>query len=168
MAYGKTRYESGYVIYKVPDLKTSNQTVRCFSCNLLRVRYYVPKGFQQTFVVCKFLDLKINNQTVKKLFDDCVYHTTSDKNGLFVFEDIPMAEFMYLVFTRMQGKSYRRRLRSLLLYLCYAFRALINSLVCWFYFKQADKRIVLLKNTLNKNSSARNGLWITKESCSSL
>ena len=37
---------------------------------------------------------------------------------------------MYLVFTRMPGESYRRRLRSLLLYLCYVFRALINSLVC--------------------------------------
>ena len=32
--------------------------------------------------------------------------------------------------TRMPGESYRRRLRSLLLYLCYVFRALINSLVC--------------------------------------
>ena len=41
-------------------------------------------------------------------------------------------EFMYLVFTRMPGESYRRRLRSLLLYLCYVFRALINSLVCWY------------------------------------
>ena len=47
-------------------------------------------------------------------------------------EDIPLVEFMYLVFTRMPGKSYRRRLRSLLLYLCDVFRALINSLVCWF------------------------------------
>ena len=40
---------------------------------------------------------------------------------------------MYLVFTRMPGESYRRRLRSLLLYLWYVFRALINSIVCWFY-----------------------------------
>ena len=40
--------------------------------------------------------------------------------------------FIYLVFTRMPGDSYRRRLRSLLSYLCYVFRALINSLVCWF------------------------------------
>ena len=33
-------------------------------------------------------------------------------------------EFTYLVFTRMPGESlYRRRLRSLLLYLCYVFRA---------------------------------------------
>ena len=46
------------------------------------------------------------------------------------FEDVPPVEFMYLVFTRMPGESYRRRLRSLLLYLCYVFRALINSLVC--------------------------------------
>jgi len=37
---------------------------------------------------------------------------------------------MYLVFTRMPGQSYRRRLRSLLLS-CDVFRALINSLVCW-------------------------------------
>ena len=37
---------------------------------------------------------------------------------------------MYLVFTRMPGECYRRRLRSLSLYLCYVFRALINSLVC--------------------------------------
>ena len=39
---------------------------------------------------------------------------------------------MYLVFTRMPGESYRRRLRSLLLFLSYVFRALINSLLCWF------------------------------------
>ena len=38
---------------------------------------------------------------------------------------------MYLVFTRMPAECYRRRLRSLLLYLWYVFRALINSLVCW-------------------------------------
>ena len=44
-----------------------------------------------------------------------------------------LVEFMYLVFTRMPGESYSRRLRSLLSYLCYV--ALINSLVsllqCW-------------------------------------
>ena len=45
-------------------------------------------------------------------------------------EDVPLVEFMYLVFTRMAGESYRRRLGSLLLCLCYVFRALINSLVC--------------------------------------
>ena len=42
-------------------------------------------------------------------------------------EYVPLVEFMYLVFTRMPGKSYHRRLRSLLLRL---FRALINSLAC--------------------------------------
>ena len=36
---------------------------------------------------------------------------------------------MYIKFTCMPGESYRRRLRSLLLYLCYVFRALIDSLV---------------------------------------
>ena len=33
-------------------------------------------------------------------------------------EDVPLVEFMYLVFTRMPGGSYRRRLKSLLLRLC--------------------------------------------------
>ena len=44
-------------------------------------------------------------------------------------EDVPPVEFMYLVFTRMPGENYCRRLRSLL-YLCDVFRALINSIVC--------------------------------------
>jgi len=47
-------------------------------------------------------------------------------------EDVPLVEFMYLVFTRLSGESYSRRLRSLLLYLWYVFRALINSPVCCF------------------------------------
>ena len=41
--------------------------------------------------------------------------------------DVLLMEVMYLVFTRMPGESCRRRLRSLLLYLCYVFRALINN-----------------------------------------
>ena len=45
-----------------------------------------------------------------------------------MLEDLPLVEFMYLVFTRMPGESYRRRLVSLL-YLCYVFRTLTNSLV---------------------------------------
>ena len=32
-----------------------------------------------------------------------------------------LVEFMFLVFTCMPGESYRRQLRSLLLYLCYVF-----------------------------------------------
>ena len=32
-----------------------------------------------------------------------------------------LVEFMYLAFTRMPSESYRRRLRSSLLYLCYVF-----------------------------------------------
>ena len=47
-------------------------------------------------------------------------------------EEVSLVEFMYLVFTRMPTESYSGRLRSLLLYLCYVFRALINSLVRWF------------------------------------
>ena len=51
-------------------------------------------------------------------------------------EDVPLVEFMYLVFTHTPGESYRRRHRSLLLCLCDVFRALINSLVCWFWRKR--------------------------------
>ena len=40
---------------------------------------------------------------------------------------------MYFAFTRIPGESYCRRLRSLL-YLCYVFRALINSLVLAYLF----------------------------------
>ena len=45
---------------------------------------------------------------------------------------------MYLVFTCMPGENHRRRLTSLLLYLCYIFQALINSLVCWFCTSALD------------------------------
>ena len=46
-----------------------------------------------------------------------------------LFEDVPLVEFMYLVFTRMPGKSYPRLLMSLLLCLCDVYRVLIDSLV---------------------------------------
>ena len=39
-------------------------------------------------------------------------------------EDVALAEFMYLVFTRMPGESYCRPLRFLLLCLCDVFRAI--------------------------------------------
>ena len=51
---------------------------------------------------------------------------------LYIVNDVPLVEFTYLVVTRMPGESYRRRLGSLLLYLRYVFRALTNSLECWF------------------------------------
>ena len=46
-------------------------------------------------------------------------------------DNVPLVEFMSLVFTSMPGESYRWQLRSLLLCLCNVFWALINSLVCW-------------------------------------
>ena len=52
--------------------------------------------------------------------------------GASFLEDVPLVQFMYLVFTRMLGESYRTRLRSLL-YLCYVFWAQINSLAGWFW-----------------------------------
>ena len=50
------------------------------------------------------------------------------KHAACIIDDVPVVEIMSLVFTRMPGESYRRPLGSLLLYLCYVFRALINSL----------------------------------------
>ena len=43
--------------------------------------------------------------------------------GWFLFFDdhVPLVEFIYLVFTRMPGQSYRRLLKSLLLCLCNVF-----------------------------------------------
>ena len=52
--------------------------------------------------------------------------------NIYVSQVVLLVEFMYLVFTRKPGDSYRNRLRSLLLHLCYLFRALVNSLLCWF------------------------------------
>jgi len=60
-------------------------------------------------------------------------------------EDVLLVEFMYLVFTRMPGESYRRRLRSLLLYLCYLFRVLIYSLVCCFQTMTGIPRFLLFR-----------------------
>ena len=56
------------------------------------------------------------------------------ERGASFFEDVPVVEFMYLIFTRVPGESYRGRLRYLLLCLCYVFRALINFLVRWFTY----------------------------------
>ena len=48
--------------------------------------------------------------------------------GLYMPEDVPLVEFMYLVVTRMPGESYRS---DPMLCLFDVFRALINYLVCW-------------------------------------
>ena len=50
-------------------------------------------------------------------------------NGGCTLKYVSLMEFMHLVFTCMPGKSSCRRLRSLLLYLCYIFQGLINSFV---------------------------------------
>ena len=66
--------------------------------------------------------MRVNTRYVNSTRDSASLHRQE--------QDVPLVEFMYLVFTRMPGKSYRRRLRSLLLYLCYVFLTLINSFVC--------------------------------------
>ena len=46
--------------------------------------------------------------------------------------NVPLVEFMYLVFTCVPGESYHMHLGSLLLCLCDIFQALTNSHVSWF------------------------------------
>ena len=73
--------------------------------------------------------------SIQEISEDVLLAKRSHFVFVFVFlisiqeisEDVLLMEVMYLVFTRMPGESYRRRLRSLLLYLCYVFRALINN-----------------------------------------
>ena len=68
-------------------------------------------------------------------------HNNNDKCA----EDVPLVEFIYLVFTRMPGESYRKQLLSLLFCLCDIFQALINSLVCssWWFHIPGDQHSVL-------------------------
>ena len=59
---------------------------------------------------------------------DCDFPVTFERKK----KTVPLMEFIDLVFTRMPSESCSRRLRDLLLFLRYVFRALINSLVVWF------------------------------------
>ena len=62
------------------------------------------------------------------------------------WEAVPLVEFMYLVFTRMPGESYRRWLRSLLLYLCYVFQVLRMYLwwsLCTLYLHACQVRVTV-------------------------
>ena len=63
-------------------------------------------------------------------------------------EDVPQVEFMYLV---LPGESYRRRLRSLLLYLCDISWALINSLVFWCHSFQLQQYLEWIRAVIIVN-----------------
>ena len=65
-------------------------------------------------------------------------------------ENVPQVEFMYLV---LPGESYRRRLRSLLLYLCDIFWALINSLVFWCHSFQLQQYLQSIRAVVIANHS---------------
>ena len=63
----------------------------------------------------------------------CLISSNREWNGLLYYSvpSVPLVDLCTLHFTRMPGESYRRRLGSSLLYLCYVFRTLINCLMCW-------------------------------------
>ena len=69
--------------------------------------------------------------TVTLTWHVCKYRVHKLHQRFVLKSDVPLVEFMRLVFTCMPGESYRRRLGSLLC-LCDVVQALINSLVCWF------------------------------------
>ena len=59
---------------------------------------------------------------------ECMYLVFKRGYTLYFKEDAPLVEFVYLVFTRMRRESYRKRLEPLLLCSCDVFRARISSL----------------------------------------
>ena len=102
--------------------------------DLTRVQQQRPESptVTLTWRVCKYKVHKLHQKYILMVYfwwSLCTLYLHACK------KDVPLVEFMYLVFTRMPGESYRRQLRSLLLYLCYIFRALINSLVGCYYTK---------------------------------
>ena len=86
---------------------------------------------------CIHSDIQIDMRLLTVVIKRLLYNFTVLLN----LEDVPQVEFMFLVFTGMPGESYRRQLRSLLLYSRYVFRALINFLCvdnftvfcCWLH-----------------------------------
>ena len=65
-----------------------------------------------------------------------------------------------LYFTRMPGESYRRRLRSSLLYLSYVFQALINSLVCWFCTSALGLLFEIIWGPFSPTESLSAGIYV--------
>ena len=107
----------------------------------------------------------MQNQHTRELI--CARKTSHENNNK---EDEPVVEFMSFVFTGMPGKSYRRRLRSLLLCLCDVFLAQINSIVCWFSLYRVDRSRYKKYKSLYKKSleqadqeSLRGKLWELEE-----
>ena len=67
------------------------------------------------------------------------------------YEDVPLVEIMYPVFTTKPGERYRRRLRSLVFCLCDVFRELITSPVCWFCTSSLGLVLFQIVSTFNLN-----------------
>ena len=86
-----------------------------------RTKYETERGSERLCGINKARELTGARKTSHK-------HNNNDMSRLHP-QVLPVADFTYLVFARMLGESYRRRLRSLLLCLCDVFRTLIKSLV---------------------------------------
>ena len=82
---------------------------------------------QQSIIPCLWSDAEVSDVFIANwhLLNVC-NECTRRRHGFFFFFFF-LRVFMYCVFTRMPGESYRRRFRSLMCS-CDVFRALINSL----------------------------------------
>ena len=88
-----------------------------------QIYIYINIVFLFADVICICFFAKCTCPEIIRYYCYCCYVSI-----VVIVEDVLLVELMYLIFTRMPGESYRRRLRSLL-YSCCVFRALINSLV---------------------------------------
>ena len=82
---------------------------------------------------CVLPSNEISNKSYLRMYlwwSLCTLYLHCTSGGVYVpcIYTVPLVECMYLVFTRMPGESYRKRLRFLVYSYC-VFRTLINSLV---------------------------------------
>ena len=136
-------------------------TTLCLQALLQEVQNSVREKFgtrSKWLPDCTVTDLKHNEaqsahtESTNKGVNLCAKDVTWKNNDK---EDAPLVEFMSFVFTGMPGKSYRRRLRPLLLCLCDVFLAQINSIVCWLSLYRVDRSRYKKYKSLYKKSLAQ-------------
>ena len=118
-------------LFQTPNISSWHPSSKC-------CRNCLHHKSLKTFCFCLFV---CSQQAVSKIV---TIQTTQIISGCISFipltvqikpkllEDVPLVEFMYLVFTSMPDESYHKWLKFLLLCLCGSFQVLISSLVYWF------------------------------------
>ena len=120
---------------------------RWISCSKIlirtRKRPRAPMQNTKTRELITKLVLKQQQRLVSPMVT-CTWHMS--------IEDVPLVEFMYLVFTCMLGESYHRWLGSLFC-MCDIFWTLINSFACWFY--TGTTGLILFQTVLRRSAPLR-------------